>query len=193
MAAALLADLLGYLAGLGRGDGPALADGGARAPRPRGRRALESRRVYDVRDALEGSSTATGCWRYSHAGPATWSPRWPASRDGQWESWPTNRVTSGGCSTRRPRTRRRASCGSATPSACRSWPRRHARFFARLAQERAGVIRQGAGLLHAFAAASVPKVTVVLRKAYGGAYIAMNSRDLGADLVSPGPRPSSGS
>ncbi len=50
-------------------------------------------------------------------------------------------------------------------------------------QERAGVIRRGAQLVHAFAAARVPKLTVVLRKSYGGAYITMNSRDLGADLV----------
>jgi acetyl-CoA carboxylase carboxyltransferase component len=50
-------------------------------------------------------------------------------------------------------------------------------------QERAGVIRHGASLVRAFAAARVPKLTVVLRKAYGGAYITMNSRDLGADLV----------
>jgi acetyl-CoA carboxylase carboxyltransferase component len=50
-------------------------------------------------------------------------------------------------------------------------------------QEGDGVIRHGAALLRAFAAASVPKLTVVLRKAYGGAVITMNSRDLGADLV----------
>jgi acetyl-CoA carboxylase carboxyltransferase component len=50
-------------------------------------------------------------------------------------------------------------------------------------QERAGVIRYGASLVRAFASARVPKLTVVLRKAYGGAYITMNSRDLGADLV----------
>ncbi len=50
-------------------------------------------------------------------------------------------------------------------------------------QERGGVIRHGASLLRAFAAARVPKLTVVLRKAYGGAAITMNSRDLGADLV----------
>jgi len=50
-------------------------------------------------------------------------------------------------------------------------------------QERAGVIRRGASLVRAFAAARVPKLTVVLRKSYGGAYITMNSRDLGADLV----------
>jgi acetyl-CoA carboxylase carboxyltransferase component len=50
-------------------------------------------------------------------------------------------------------------------------------------QEAAGVIRHGASLLRAFAGASVPRVTVVLRKAYGGAVITMNSKDLGADLV----------
>lgn len=50
-------------------------------------------------------------------------------------------------------------------------------------QERIGVIRHGAKLVHAFAAATVPRVTVVLRKAFGGALIAMNSRELGADLV----------
>ncbi len=50
-------------------------------------------------------------------------------------------------------------------------------------QERAGVIRHGASLVRAFAAATVPKFTVVLRKSYGGAYITMNSRDLGADMV----------
>jgi acetyl-CoA/propionyl-CoA carboxylase carboxyl transferase subunit len=52
-----------------------------------------------------------------------------------------------------------------------------------LAQEGAGVVRRGAKLLHAFAEARVPRVTVVLRKAYGGAYIAMNSRGLGATAV----------
>ena len=50
-------------------------------------------------------------------------------------------------------------------------------------QEQAGVIRYGASLLRAFAAARVPKFTVILRKSYGGAYITMNSRDLGSDLV----------
>jgi acetyl-CoA carboxylase carboxyltransferase component len=56
-------------------------------------------------------------------------------------------------------------------------------FMPGVQQERAGVIRFGATLVRAFAAATVPRVTVVLRKAYGGAFIAMNSRDLGADLV----------
>ena len=54
-------------------------------------------------------------------------------------------------------------------------------FLPGRAQERAGVIRHGAQLVHAFAAARVPKVTVVLRKAFGGAFIAMNSKELGAD------------
>lgn len=49
-------------------------------------------------------------------------------------------------------------------------------------QEHAGVIRHGAKLLHAFAEAVVPKLTVVLRKAYGGGFITMNAKDLGADL-----------
>lgn len=52
-----------------------------------------------------------------------------------------------------------------------------------LAQETGGVVRRGAKLLHAFAGASVPRVTLVMRKAYGGAYVAMNSRALGATKV----------
>lgn len=56
-------------------------------------------------------------------------------------------------------------------------------FMPGAAQERVGVIRHGAKLLHAFGEATVPSVTVVLRKAFGGAYIVMNSRGLGADTV----------
>jgi acetyl-CoA carboxylase carboxyltransferase component len=55
-------------------------------------------------------------------------------------------------------------------------------------QEELGVIRHGAALLRAFAGATVPKLTVVLRKAFGGAAITMNSKDLGADLVFSWPR-----
>jgi acetyl-CoA/propionyl-CoA carboxylase carboxyl transferase subunit len=50
-------------------------------------------------------------------------------------------------------------------------------------QEWDGIVRRGAKLLHAFAEATVPRVTVVTRKAFGGAYIAMNSRALGATKV----------
>lgn len=52
-----------------------------------------------------------------------------------------------------------------------------------VAQEWDGVVRRGAKLLHAYAAASVPRVTVVVHKSFGGAYIAMGSRGLGADAV----------
>jgi methylmalonyl-CoA decarboxylase subunit alpha len=50
-------------------------------------------------------------------------------------------------------------------------------------QEHNGVIRHGAKLLYAFAEATVPKINIIVRKAYGGAYIAMNSKHLGADMV----------
>lgn len=50
-------------------------------------------------------------------------------------------------------------------------------------QEYGGIIRHGAKMLHAYAEATVPKLTVIIRKAYGGAYLAMCSRDLGADQV----------
>ena len=50
-------------------------------------------------------------------------------------------------------------------------------------QEWDGVVRRGAKLLHAFGEATVPRVTLVTRKAYGGAYIAMNARSLGATKV----------
>lgn len=51
------------------------------------------------------------------------------------------------------------------------------------AQEWGGVIRHGAKMLYAYAEATVPKVTVIIRKAYGGSYLGMCSKDLGADAV----------
>jgi acetyl-CoA carboxylase carboxyltransferase component len=50
-------------------------------------------------------------------------------------------------------------------------------------QEQAGVIRHGAKLLYAYCEATVPRVSVILRKAYGGAYIVMDSRSIGCDLA----------
>ncbi|MDK2820312.1 MAG: methylmalonyl-CoA decarboxylase subunit alpha [Clostridia bacterium] len=50
-------------------------------------------------------------------------------------------------------------------------------------QEHGGIIRHGAKLLYAYSEATVPKITIVVRKAYGGSYLAMCSRDLGADYV----------
>lgn len=56
-------------------------------------------------------------------------------------------------------------------------------FLPGVAQEHGGIIRHGAKMLFAYAASTVPKLTVILRKAYGGAYLAMCSRDMGADSV----------
>jgi len=56
-------------------------------------------------------------------------------------------------------------------------------FMPGLAQERGGIIRHGAKMLFAWASGTVPKITLICRKAYGGAYIAMCPTDLGADFV----------
>ncbi len=56
-------------------------------------------------------------------------------------------------------------------------------FLPGVEQEHQGIIRHGAKLLYAFAEATVPRVTVITRKAYGGAYVVMNSRGLQADMV----------
>src|SRR5690606_14630118 len=56
-------------------------------------------------------------------------------------------------------------------------------FLPGVRQEYGGIIRHGAKVLFAYSAATVPKITIILRKAYGGAYVAMCSKDLGADRV----------
>ena len=56
-------------------------------------------------------------------------------------------------------------------------------FLPGITQERGGIIRHGAKMLFAYGNSTVPKVTVFMRKAYGGAYLAMCSRDMGADLA----------
>jgi acetyl-CoA carboxylase carboxyltransferase component len=55
-------------------------------------------------------------------------------------------------------------------------------FLPGVSQEHSGVIKEGAKMLYAFCEATVPRITVVIRKAYGGAYIAMNSKHIGCDL-----------
>ena len=55
-------------------------------------------------------------------------------------------------------------------------------FLPGVGQEHAGIIRHGAKLLYAYSEATVPKVTVITRKAYGGAYVVMGSKHLGADV-----------
>ena len=56
-------------------------------------------------------------------------------------------------------------------------------FFPGSQQEQNGIIRRGAKLLYAYSEATVPKITLIMRKAFGGAYIAMNSKGMGADVV----------
>ena len=130
------------------------------------------------------SSTAAACSSSARAGRATSSAASPASTAARSASSPTSRATSAACSTpSRPQKAARfvRTCNAFglplvvlvdTPG-----------FLPGTRQEEGGVIRHGAKLVHAFAEATVPKVTVVLRKAFGGAFIAMNSRDLGADFV----------
>ncbi|MFO0860015.1 MAG: acyl-CoA carboxylase subunit beta [Phycisphaerales bacterium] len=60
-------------------------------------------------------------------------------------------------------------------------------YFPGVQQEYGGIIRHGAKMLFSYSAATVPKVTVIIRKAYGGAYVAMASKDLGADVVAAWP------
>ena len=56
-------------------------------------------------------------------------------------------------------------------------------FLPGVQQELGGIIRHGAKMLFAYGAATVPKLTVIVRKAYGGAFLAMCSKDMGADRV----------
>ncbi len=56
-------------------------------------------------------------------------------------------------------------------------------FLPGVEQERRGIIRHGAKMLYAYAASTVPKITIIMRKAYGGSYLAMCSQEMGADLV----------
>ncbi len=60
-------------------------------------------------------------------------------------------------------------------------------FMPGVQQEYGGIIRHGAKVLFAYSAATVPKITIILRKAYGGAYIAMCSKELGSDRVAAWP------
>ena len=60
-------------------------------------------------------------------------------------------------------------------------------FMPGVQQEYAGIIRHGAKMLFAYGASTVPKITVVVRKAYGGAYLAMCARSMGADRVAAWP------
>ncbi len=56
-------------------------------------------------------------------------------------------------------------------------------FLPGIEQERGGIIRHGAKMLYTYASATVPKITIILRKAYGGSYLAMCAQEMGADMV----------
>ena len=184
-AAELVRTTLAHLPGPCGRAAPALrpARPGARRPRRRPARAGTARSTTCA-TSPRGSSTAARCSSSRRAGRATSSSAWPASRARRSASSPTSRATSAAASTPTRRRRARGSSGSATATAIPlvvlvDTPG----FLPGLAQEQAGVIRHGAGLLRAFATATTRRVTVTLRQAYGGAHIVMNSRDLGADLT----------
>jgi len=60
-------------------------------------------------------------------------------------------------------------------------------FMPGVSQEHAGVIRHGAKMLFSYAASTVPKITIIIRKAYGGAYLAMSAKSMGTDRVAAWP------
>ena len=62
-------------------------------------------------------------------------------------------------------------------------------FFPGVNQEHGGIIRHGAKILYAYSEATVPKITVIARKAYGGAYVALNCKAIGPTWSTPGPTP----
>ncbi len=139
------------------------------------------RRAPARRRHLLDEGTRSSCTR---SGRPTSSRRSAGSAAAPSASSPTTRCASAAASTRPRRRRPRGSCACATRSACR-WSSLVdvPGYLPGVGQEWDGVVRRGAKLLHAFAEAVVPRVTVVTRKAYGGAYIAMNSRSLGATRV----------
>ena len=193
-AAYLARELLGYLPAPPRRRAAARSPAPAAArPRPRARVPAEPRRVYDVRDVDPRAwSTAASCSRWPPAGRATWSPALPGI-DGRTVGVVANQPRYlGGVLDADARRRAPASSPSATRSGSRcSCSSTRPGYMPGTRQESAGVIRFGAGFVHAFAEAEVPRVTVILRKAFGGAYITMNSKDLGADYVFAWPRPRS--
>ncbi len=184
-AARTVRDLLGYLPSiLGR---PAPVCDGWRPPDagdPSATVPAEPRRIYDVRSVV-GAICDAASVRELH-------PRWArnvVSALGRLEGRPVALVAN------QPRHLGGVLDAAASEKAARfvAWADRIGLpviafvdtpgFMPGSRQEQAGIIRHGADLVRAFAAARVPKLTLVLRKAYGGAYITMNSRDLGSDLV----------
>ena len=177
-------DLLGYLPSCAGGAPPSVESIGPEIPDPGSVVPTEPRSVYDVRDALRGVVDADSllelCPRWAR-NVVTTLARIDGRPVGIVANQPHHLAGVLDAESSEKAARFVGFCDSFglplivvvdTPG-----------FMPGSKQERAGVIRHGASLVRAFAAARVPKLTIVLRKSYGGAYITMNSRDLGADLV----------
>ena len=157
---------------------------------PRGRRRwtrwcpLDPNKPYDIKEIISSRRRRrTTSSRCTSTTPRTWSSASPASTAARWGSSPTSRRTWPAASTSTPRSRPPASCASATASTSRwspSWT--CPGFLPGTDQEYGGIIKHGAKLLYAYAEATVPKITVITRKAYGGAYDVMASKHIRADI-----------
>ena len=137
----------------------------------------EDRKVYDVRDVARRCSTAGGCSRSRRAGRATSSA--PSARlDGRSIGIVANQprylggVLDVDASQKAARFVRTCNLFGIPLLVLVDTPG----FLPGTKQEKHGVIRHGAKLVYAFAECTVPRVTVILRKAFGGAFIAMNSQ-----------------
>ncbi len=183
-AARLVRELLGYLPDNASTPAPRRSAVAPRGPGPGSFVPCESRRVYDVRDVVRALADAGELLEFG--------PRWArnlvcafARLDGRPVGVVANQPRRLGGVIDAEGARKAArfvrSCDAFglplvvlvdTPG-----------FLPGGRQEADGVIGAGADLLAAFARAAVPRITVILRKAYGGAYITMNSKDLGAHLT----------
>ena len=138
---------------------------------------------YDMHEVITRSSTKGSSSRSTPCSRRTSSSGSAGSRAAASAWWPTSPPSSPVASTSTPRRRRPGSCAPATRSTCPvltfvDVPG----FLPGTTQEWDGIIRRGAKLIYAYAEATVPKVTVITRKAYGGAYDVMGSKHLGADI-----------
>ena len=193
-AIAYVQELLGYLpsnnlvraaAAAGRrGDRP--GRGRPHRRRPRARRAgprLAEPALRHPRGDPAASSTTRSSSRSRSCTRRTSSSATAASRAARSGSSPTSPPSSPAASTSGPARRPPASCAPATRSTCRSLTFVDVPgFLPGTDQEYNGIIRRGAKLIYAYAEATVPLITVICRKAYGGAYDVMGSKHLGADL-----------
>ncbi len=137
---------------------------------------------YDIKELILKVVDEGDFFEIQGISPRTSSPVSAASRGARWASSPTSRWCSPACSTPMPPARRPVSSASATPSRSPSSPRGRAGFLPGTAQEYGGLIKHGAKLLFAYSQATVPLVTVITRKAFGGAYDVMASKHVGGDV-----------